>query len=107
MNAEDVAQVLRRTLKGLTEHFERVMMPDEEFIPLISVVISAGASLLQEAGVHDGEVEKFTRQLNQEAKTAWLALCASNLGAGANEAAELSLAGKDYDRILKNSRRRK
>jgi hypothetical protein len=107
VNTDDVTQVQRRILKHLNEHFEQACMDDEEFIPLTYVVIAAGASLLQEAGVPAGEVEKFTRQLNQEAKNAWLALCAKNLDAHANKAAELLLAGKDYDRILKQYARRR
>jgi hypothetical protein len=106
MNAEDVARVQRHTIKHLAEHSEQVSMPDDEFIPLISVVISAGALLLREDGVSERDIEKFTRDLKQEAKSAWLAFCAKLWSEDVNEAAELLLASKDFDQIFKEHLRR-
>ena len=107
MRIEDVTDVESRNLEQLHRHFEKVLMPDDEYIQLTEVMISAGASIARESGYLPSEVERFENDLRQQAKDQWLATCAKNIPPQEDRDKALAESASEYDRILKLERKTK
>ena len=85
----------------LHRHFERVEMPDNEYIQLVEIIISAGASIAKESGYLPAEVQAFEAALRLQAKEYWLATCAKNIFPQEDQDDFLAKASREYDNILK------
>jgi len=107
MLIQDVAEVESRNLELLHRHFEKILMPDEDYIQMVEVLISAGASIVRESGYMPEEIEAFEAALRQQAKNYWLATCARNTLPSESQGEALEEALREYKRILKQQRKPK
>ena len=101
MLIEDVAEVELRNIELLHKHFEKILMPDEEYIQLSEVLISAGASIAKESGYLSAEVEGFEAALRQQAKDYWLSTCAKNISSQEDSGRVLAESQREYENIVK------
>jgi hypothetical protein len=105
METEYILRIQSRTIQKLHQHFEAELIPDEEYVQLVNIVIEAGISILDELGQSKSSVDAFQATLSTEAKNLWLTTCLKNSDADEDSKIVTKESSAAYDRILKKQRK--
>lgn len=107
MTPAEVTLVHQRLIDALVRHFQKALMPDEEFIALVRVILSSGTSVLRDAEEGTKTIEAFEKEILQYSKAKWLEVCAKNIESDDDRDTELAAAAKEFDYMYKKGRKRR